>query len=171
DMRLGVAAAVALTIFLWGLLPVGRGFGLVSPSSAALTMGRIDDLEQKRKSWQPGDVLLVRSAQPEADFLPDGISEATRRHVVGALLAPYTTLYVSGKPRPIVLLSKSLRRGDKLHTDAGTEYDPAQLYNAELAERLKGYNQFWLASNDETDRKDFLACLLPWLADAVGSDL
>jgi hypothetical protein len=171
DMRLGVAAAVALTIFLWGLLPVGRGFGLVSPSTSWLAMRHVDELEQKKGSWKPGDVLLVRSSYPEADFLPDGLPEANRRHVVGALLSPYTTLYVSEKPRPVVLLSKSQRRGDKLQTDAGPEYDPTTRYDAKLAEELRGYNQFWIASNDDADRKDFVACFLPWLADALGSDL
>lgn len=170
DMRLGVSAAVALTIFLWGLLPVGRGFGLLSPSTAQLTMKHIDALEQKG-SWKPDDVLLVRAGYPEADFLPDGLPEANRHHVIGAMLSPYTTLYVSQKPRPIVLLSKSTRRGDKLHTDAGPEYDPSRRYNDDLLKELKGFNQFWVASNQEPDRTAFLSCLLPWLADGLESDV
>src|SRR5262249_14738280 len=69
------------------------------------------------------------------------------------------------------LLSKSHKRSDDVHTDAGGRYEPDGLYNRELAERLRGYNQFWIASNDDADRKEFLACFLPWLADALGCDL
>ena len=175
DQRLGVSLTVVLAVFLWGRLPPSwnAGAGIVLPART-LTMSQIDVLEEKNKTWLPNDVILVRSSALEADFLSYPLPEGTSRHVAGALLSPYTTLYVSQKRRPILLLSKSLFRSEKLHTAAGEKYDPTHRYNAALAKQLKLMTrdtQFWIASNDDPDRSEFFACFLPWLADAVDSDL
>ena len=137
DLRLGVSLTVVLAVFLWGRLPPrwSAGAGLSLPARAQLTMRQIDLLEEQKR-WQPNDVILLRSGSSEADFLPDRLPEATRLHVAGALLSPYTTLYVSQKRRPILLLSKSLFRNEKLHTAAGEKYDPTHRYNAALGETV-----------------------------------
>ncbi len=179
DMRLGVSAAVVLTVLLWGRTTWPVAGGLVSPVPAQLTMEQIDMLEAERvendevrpASWKPNDVLLVRSGFLEADFLPDELPAETRRHVHGVLLSPYTTLYVSKHAHPIIVLSKSQFRNKDLHTVAGEKYDAAKRYNPALAEQLSRYNQFWIASNNDGDRNEFMACFLPWLADSLGTDL
>ena len=94
-----------------------------------------------------------------------------RAHVHGVLLSPFTTLYVSKNPHPIVVLSKSQFRNKELHTLAGAKYDVAKRYNPALAEQLSHYNQFWIASNNDADRNEFLAGFLPWLADSLNTDL
>jgi hypothetical protein len=170
DIRLGITLAVVVTVGLWGLLSVSRGVGLLSPVPAQVTMQQIDELE-KKGSWRANDVLLVRGTSLEADLLPDGLPSATRAQVTGVLLAPYTTLYVSQKPRPIILLSKSQFRSPTMHTEAGEKYDTKRLYNEALAARLRKYDQYWLVTGDDPDRKEFFGCVLPWLADAVGWDL
>jgi hypothetical protein len=170
DLRLSISAAVVLAIALWGRLEISSGVGLHAHTPAERMMPEINE-RQAKGLWQPTDVLLVRSGFVEADFLPDGWPDHMRQRVEQALLSPYTTRYVSRQPYSIVLLSKSQYRNEVLQTSAGKGYSPGRFYSTELAERLRVFNEFRIASNDDPDRKEFFACLLPWLADSVGWDL
>lgn len=159
---------VALLVW-WADRPAGTGFNVRSLADARLVTEQLDYLDEHRL-WRKGDVVLFRPAFLESDFLPHQLPEATRRHVEGVLVAPLTTLYTTRTSKPFVRLSLSQRCGTQSTLWAGHLYDPAPLYNADLARRLRRNQRYWMCSY-EWERPTFLACFLPWLADAVGWDL
>jgi hypothetical protein len=186
DARLGLSLALALTLFLWSFTPLTwQGRGLHSSAAARNMVAVLDRLGEGGR-WQPGDVVLFRPTLPEADLLPDRVPPAVRSQVEKALLAPLTTLYVPGQPKqavalnqpqPVIILSRSNKFG-KRATRHGQHYDPERRYNDQLATQLRGCNRFWLCSNpledDQrtfSDQRDYIACLLPWLANALQWDL
>jgi hypothetical protein len=173
DVRLGVAGMAALAMIGVGFVsPVFRGLGMTSSNEAQLLVHLLNGTEERpdgsKGSWRPEDAVLFRSKLPEADFLPE-VSPETRPYLEGALAAPITTLYVAKSPRHYLLLSLSNRRGAKA-TTGGKYFDPERFYTPEFATRLRGYPQFWVAG-PFWDHRDYLDCLLPWLADALGQDL
>jgi hypothetical protein len=118
---------------------------------------------------QDGDVILIRSGFLEGDFLADPGLAPARREVEAACAAPLRTVYAGPTPRPFVVLSLSAS-GVRGGTTLSRHCDLTGLYGPELAERLRPYGRFWLVGPD-WDRRPYLACLLPWLADGLGSSL
>jgi 4-amino-4-deoxy-L-arabinose transferase-like glycosyltransferase len=173
DARLGLSLALALTLFLWSFTPpTWQGRGLYSSASARDMVETLD-----RSRWQPGDVVLYRPTLPEANLLPDRVPAASRPQVEKALLAPLATLYAPANPKPVIVLSQSHRFGNRA-TRQGQHYEPERFYNDTLAAQLRRYNRFWLCTDpledDQRtygDQRDYIACLLPWLANALQWDL
>jgi hypothetical protein len=176
--RLGSAAATAAAMFALGLTSWGHGYRLTTPSFSKSIVEQMNKSENVR----PGDMILLRPNLPAGDFLPDVRDETERRRLADALAAPFTTLYVPDKPLSIVVLSRSNRSMRPLEKDSGVEaraetavsesFEPDKFYTPELAARLRAHpGQFWIVTEDLSDHRAYLTCLLPWLADALGSDL
>lgn len=171
DVRLGVSVVTVLTVLLWGsFMSVGKGFGLHTPKVGNLVTTQLDELESEGR-WKEGDVVLYRAGFIEGDFVTDQVPQASRAAVAGVCLAPMTTLYVPQTRKPIVLLSYSQNRDGRLGTATREIYKPETFYTPELAERVRGFERFWICTQGRFERPQFLAGLLPWLADAVGWDL
>src|SRR5262249_43921330 len=167
DIRLGVVGMVALAMFLWSFTDWSLGSGLTTSYDGA----NIVEALNKTQSWRPGDdVVLYRGAYLEADFLPDGVPPASRAHLEGALAAPLTTLYTSKVARPFIQLSLSQRRNEREQTRLGKYYDPSVFYNEELARKIGQYQRYWVCSG-ESNRRAFLASVIPWLANTEHWDL
>jgi hypothetical protein len=169
DVRLGTALAAAVTLFLWGLLPTyWSSWGLHTQALSRDVVSRLNDLDEQGY-WKPGDVLLFRAGFLEGDFLPERVPAVSRDHIEKLLAAPLTTLYAPEKPKPYVVLSLSHRFGDT-YTACGRQYEPGEFYNTALAEKVRRYERFWVYTNI-WNRQPYMACLLPWLADALQWDL
>jgi hypothetical protein len=167
EIRLGVSAAIALSLFLMGLMTLGRGHGLTTGSEGKQIAKDLDGLE----SCKAGDVVLLRSGPIEGDLLPDQVAPENRGHVAGALAAPLTTLYAPTKSLHVVILSKS-HNSPWAKASARELYNPEHFYSKEFGERLRSYNQqFWIANDTNVQLTEFLTCFLPWLADQLGYDL
>jgi hypothetical protein len=169
EVRLGVAAAVALAMLFWGYTDWSKGSGLMSPGDSRTFMAVLDQLSAEGR-WKERDALLVRPAVVEAFLLPDRIPQATRNRVEGAILSPYTTLYVNETPKPVFCLGLSLFRGERFAERAGAFYQPQDAEEAALAARLQPYTGFFIHSGD-AGRQAFMARLVPWLANAKDADL
>ena len=175
DVRWGTIASTALALFLIGLASFSRGDRLTSSAFARLVVRQLDGVEQ-RGTWhgattdEKGDVVLFRPGLPEADLLREHVIAENRSRVQAALAAPLTTLYAGKTRKPLICLSLSHYRSDKVKTPAGQFYQTAAPDDRELSKQLQPYGQFWIVS-DTPDRRLFLACLLPWLADALQWDL
>lgn len=165
----GTIGLMVLFLLVFGERPASRGFNIKSWNEAQAHISWLDRLDQA-KEWRAGDVVLLRPAFLEADFLPTGFPEATRPQVEGVVAAPWTTLYASRTRKPFVCLSLSQRHEERYTEYAGHLYDPTILYNEALAQRLRPYQRLWLFSFD-WERHIFAACFLPWLADALSWDL
>src|SRR5262249_11416090 len=120
DVRLGVAAAVVLAVFLWHfalprLVSFSTGYGVSTPSIAQKSLSSLDQYTEDRL-WQPGnDVLVYRPGYIESDLLASVPSE-NRERVEAAIRAPLRTLYACRTGRkPVVVLTLSNRRGE-VHT-------------------------------------------------------
>jgi hypothetical protein len=125
-------------------------------------------------SWQEGDVILLRSPLPEADFLKTDVPTENRAAVERHLVAPLTTLYPDRVRKPVIPLTMSHYRDDKVRTTLGHLSDPRKYYDDELAAELRKYKRYWmtgLAPNQAVNTPYFMACFLPWLADTLGTDL
>jgi hypothetical protein len=132
-------------------------------------VSQLDQVDAQGR-WMAGDALLFRPELMEADFLPDAVPAGARLELEQVLAAPVTTLAVSATSRPFVVLSYS-QYGGSVHTTFGSRSHPRPgFYSAPLADRLGGYDRMWISSGS-ADQREFLACLLPWLARATGSDL
>jgi hypothetical protein len=167
EVRLGVSGAIALALFLMGFVSWGRGHFLSTPSQAKLMASILDE----RDTCKPGDVILLRSSLVEGDFLPNEVAPESRKHIEGAIAAPFQTLYAPQKALPIIVLSKS-HNSPWAKAWAGPLYDPKPLYSKELGDRLRAHTQqFWVANDEGGEFPEFLTALLPWLADQVGWDL
>lgn len=176
DIRLGLCAALVLTVFLWGLTK----WSLVDTGLATRTgyaekiesLDRLEAISEKTKQirWQDGDVLLVRGGFVEADLLP--VEQNTER-LREAVAAPYT-IGMGAKdniPKPVIVLSHSNFRNSLIRTKTGQQALAEEFYTEELARQLRQYKRFWyvgLPKSDEEHR--FLACFLPWLSDALNPD-
>jgi hypothetical protein len=169
EVRLGVAAAVALAMLFWGYTDWSKGDGLTSVGDARNFVAVLDQLSTEGR-WKEKDALLVRPAVPEAYLLPDRIPQATRARVEGAILSPYTTLYVNEKPKPVLCLGLALFSSERFAERAGAYYEPQDANEAELATRLQPYTGFFIHSGD-TGRQAFMARFVPWLANAKDADL
>jgi hypothetical protein len=167
-VRWGTATAAVLVTFLWGYLRASTGIGLTTWTGAQPLNQLLGQLELE--AFRPGDVVLERPGFLEADLLPDQIRAANRAHVERLMISPLATLYVGQVAKPIIPLSLSHRRSNDLRTDTGAVYRPERMYNEALADRLRRYERFWFISA-AWNRREFLACFLPWLADALGCDL
>lgn len=162
-------ALMVVFLLVFGERPASRGFNIKSWDESQAHISWLDRLDQA-KEWHAGDVVLLRPAFLEADFLPSGFPAATRQRVEDVVVSPWITLYASRTRKPFVCLSLSQRR-DNLSTEyAGHLYDATILYNDALEQRLRPYQRFWLFSFD-WERHVFAGCFLPWLADALGWDL
>jgi hypothetical protein len=167
DVRLAVCAATVLAVFLMGFLGISHGFRLNDGSVAWKLSNDIDKL----KSFEAGDVLLLRSSLMEGDFLHDEVPEENRRHVEGVIKAPLTTLYGPTKPVRIIVLTKS-HNTERARTVAGHMCHADQFYTAELGKQLHDCpKQFWIVNDDVPEFGKFLSCFLPWLADQAGCEL
>ena len=103
---------------------------------------------------------------------------ASREHVIAenrsrvqaALAAPLTTLYAGKTRKPLICLSLSHYRSDKVKTPAGQFYQTAMPRRSRVKQ---GVTALWAVLDrvsDTPDRRLFLACLLPWLADRLQWD-
>jgi hypothetical protein len=169
EVRLGVAAAVALAMLFWGYTDWSKGGGLTSAATSRTFVAVLDQLSAEGR-WKEKDALLVRPAVLEAFLLPDRIPQATRDRVEGAILSPYTTLYVNETPKPVFCLGLSLFKGERFAERAGPYFQPEDPEEAALAARLQPYTGFFINSADP-GRQAFMARLVPWLANARGADL
>jgi hypothetical protein len=128
EVRLGIAGAVAVALLLLGFWPDwSTGKGLFSSSYALGVMGTPEGTgglagTDMAKIWQDHDVVLMRPAQIEADFLKTEIPEANRTQVERALLAPLTLLYSDSKHKPVIALTYSEYRNEKVKTPAGARW-------------------------------------------------
>ncbi len=169
-LRIVMAAATASIIFLWGLTPRGHGLGLTTPLYAQELVHRLNRLDEGGLR-QSGDMILLRGAFLEADFVPDQVPSENLHAVQGAILSPITTLYVIHERGPLVSLSLSNRRGETgLSSNQSFAYQPERFYNDDLARRLQNSRRFWLCDPLEY-RDSFLHGFLIWLAKAGGSTL
>jgi hypothetical protein len=84
-----------------------KGYGLTAVANSRGTVSVLKTLGEEGR-WKEKDALLVRSVFLESYFLPDRIPEATRAPVEGAILSPYTTLYLPETPRPMFCLGLAL---------------------------------------------------------------
>jgi hypothetical protein len=169
EVRLGVTAAVALAMLFWGYTEWSKGYGLNTLADARVTVSVLDKLSEEGR-WKEKDALLVRSVFLESYFAPDRIPEATRAHVEGAILSPYTTLYVNETPKPVFCLGLSLFRADRFNERTDQFFHAGEAGETELAEKLRPYSGFWIHSH-EGGQQQFMARFVPWLADALGTDL
>jgi hypothetical protein len=161
--RLLALTWVVLALRLWGAAEAGQQFNrsyLLTDQSAAPRVQALANLGEQGL-WREGDLVLLRPAFLEADFLAD-LPAPVRAHVEGACAAPLA-------PRPLVVLSLS-QRGERAWTSLGSHYRPERFYNRDLADRLRPYGRYWFVSPD-WDRGPFLACFLPWLAGEMGCSL
>jgi len=150
----------------------GTGVGLFSNERAREVVKALHVLETK-SAWKEGDAVLVRSGQPEADFLGRGIPAENRPHVERALLAPLNTLYADAARRPLVALTRTQARGDKFRSGPGHLAPLDAFYDDAFAARLQGHSRFWvtgLTSGRDFIEPSYLACLVPWLADRANRD-
>ena len=169
-LRIAMTAATASIIFLWGLSAMGRGLGLATPLYAKQLVDRLNRLDEGGLR-QSSDMILLRGAFLEADFVPDQIPSENLHAVQGAILSPITTLYVIHERGPLVSLSLSNRRGETgLSSNQSFAYQPERFYNDDLARRLQNSRRFWLCDPLEY-RDSFLHGFLIWLAKAGGSTL
>ncbi len=175
EVRLGVAGMVALALLIVGFFPNwSTGAGLFSGDKSRAVMGvpGTDDGMAGTKTagvWKPGDVVLMRPGLMEADFLrsPADIPEAVRPQVERVALAPLTLLYPDSEHRPVIALSFSQYRNEKVKTPAGGLAPLSDFYDSEFAAQLKPYRRYWMTGVGPGDRPNtwyYLACLVPWMA-------
>jgi hypothetical protein len=169
EVRLGVAAAVALAMLFWGYTDWSKGYGLNSAGDSRVFMAVLDQLSTEGR-WKEKDALLVRPATLEAYLLPDRLPQATRARVEGAILSPYTTLYVNETPKPVICLGLSLFRSERFAERTDGYYQPGDADEAALAARLQPYTGFFIHSGDQ-GRQTFMARFVPWLANVKDADL
>jgi hypothetical protein len=170
-LRLALPAVMAVALCLSGVSPVMRGFKqsyLLTDQSSTRHMEELSRLEADGR-FQEGDVILIRSGFLEGDFLADAGATPTRPEVEAACAVPLLTVCPGPMPRPFVVLSLSAT-GVRTGTTLSKHFDEGRFYNRDLAERLRPHARFWLIGPD-WDRRPFLACFLPWLAQSLGSSL
>jgi hypothetical protein len=177
EVRLGVSGAVALGLLLFGFWPtMSTGVGLFNRPQAQVVQGVMGSPDiagglagqDMVKIWKPGDVVLMRPALVEADFLRSEIPEANRPQVERILVAPLTLLYPDSSHKPVIALSYSEYRNEKVRTPAGDKVDLAPFYDAAFAEQLKKYDRYWMTGVAPSERPNtwqYLSCVVPWLAD------
>jgi hypothetical protein len=174
EVRLGVSGAVAVGLLLLGFWSSwSAGQGLFSSPKALEIMGTPDIKgglagEDMNKIWKPGDVVLMRPALIEADFLRTEVPEASRPQVERALVAPLTLLYPDSSHKPVIPLTLSQYRSEKVKTPAGDQVDLAAFYDAAFTERLKQYDRFWMTGVAPTATPNswqYLSGIVPWMAD------
>lgn len=180
EVRLGVSAVLCLAFLVLGFFPdwsTGQG-GMTSNATARemveLFQTTLTPREGATTPWKEGDVVLVRSGLPEADFLHSEVPAENRAAVERAILAPVSTLYADGLRRPVLPLSLSHFRNEQNKTQAGDFFDPKSYYTEEFAARVRGYQRYWvtgLAPGFRYNSRVYLSCLAPWLADTTGKEL
>ncbi len=178
EIRLGLSAALALTMFLLGLTSwITDRTGLTTRTgytkSREMIVQKLDELnDQGQPRWQNGDVVLVRSGFLEADSLDGEIPQQSRTRVEAAILAPFTILSEGKTHKELIVLTYSNYREADIKTFAGKQKLMEEFYSEKLAEQLRGHDRFWYRSlPGSTDEDRFLECFLPWLATALDSDL
>jgi hypothetical protein len=180
EVRLGVAGVVALALLLFGF---SERWSLGDSTLYSCHYGRsvVGSLtsEGMQKVWRDGDVVLVRSGLPEADFLRTDIPEATRPEVERAILAPLTTLYPDVAPRPVMALPFSEYHSDKVRSAGGDKLKPEDykaFYNESFVARVKGFKRYRMTGLvatglDQPNWPPYLAGFLPRLAVLLDKDL
>jgi hypothetical protein len=177
EVRLGVSLVVAVGLLVMGYFPdYSGGQRLFSGGLAQRIMGlpHSEDLRgglagmDMDERWKPGDVVLLRSGLIESDLLRTDIPEAARPAVERAMLAPLTLLYDDSSHKPVIPLTLSQYRNDKIRTPAGDKAPLTDYYDAEFVARLKNYDRFWLTGVGPGDTPNswyYLAGFVPWLVD------
>jgi hypothetical protein len=168
--RLRTVGVTALALALWGASSLRLEISLTTSRGQSLVEREMQRVEHERL-WRDGDVILLRSGFFEGDFLPDEIPPENRRHVDEVIAVPLRLLETGQTPKPVVVLSLSHYRSRDEQTRMGSYYSQRErFYGPELVATLKPYTRFWLTS-EQWDRREFLICFLPWLADSLGTDL
>jgi len=171
-----VVALALLVIGFWPTLCTGTG--LFSGTKARQVMGVPGDkgglagtamagTPDAPPIWKEGDVVLMRSGLVESDFLRSEIPEATRPQVERVLVAPLTLLYPDSSHKPVIALTLSHYRNNKIKTMAADPELVNTFYNADLVARLKKYDRYWMtgvAPRDTPNTWYYLSCVVPWLA-------
>lgn len=174
DVRLGVAGAVAVALFAFGFADKwSLGDGRLFSNAKARDIVARQDVSGGLagtgmvSAWKEGDVVLMRSGLLEADFLRTDIPPQARPQVERAILAPLTTLYPDRNHKPVIALTFSQYRTEKIKTP-GAEKAPLQdYYDAEFVAKLKGYQRYWMTGvGPDADPNSwyYLTCFVPWLA-------
>jgi len=183
EVRLALVGVLALGLLLFAFWSsMSRGYRLESNGLAQGIMGYPDrpdanwglagtsmnkGTDGRPPSWQDGDVVLLRSGLIEADFLRTEIPEANRPQVERAILAPLTLLYPDSTHKPVIALTYSEYRNEKIKTSAGNQEQVKldAFYNQALAERLKKYQRYWMTGlTNPPNTSMYLACVVPWMA-------
>jgi uncharacterized membrane protein len=181
EARLGMMGALALGLLILGFFPdFSAGVGLFGNERGPEMMQNIRT-QLNEPPWQDGDVLLMRSALPEVDFLKTAIPEENRAAVQRAGFAPVATLFPDSRRRPVILLTYSQYRTDKLHPGVGKDCkaDLEKYYDDEFAKTVFSHKRYWLAGltprqsgrKSEYNSNLYLACTLLWIADRGDWDL
>ena len=79
----------------------------------------------------------MRPGLLEADFIRTEIPEAARPNVERAIVAPLTLLYPDSSHKPVIPLTLSQYRNQKVKTLAGDKVALDTFYDADLVDRLK----------------------------------
>ncbi len=185
EARLGIIGGLALGILVLGFFPdYSAGVGLFGndrgPEMMQLMRTQFD-LPAEKPTWQEGDVILMRSALPEVDFVKSSIPEKNREAVKRVGYAPVATLYPDSRHRPIILLTYSQYRSETLRPGVGKycQADLEKYYDDQLAKEVSRYNRYWIAGltprapgrKSEFNSPLYLACTVLWLADRSDWDL
>jgi hypothetical protein len=172
-LRVGLMVLVVLLTLSPRFATFGKGDGLVtgSPNGGRERLVSYLDRVDQVGLWKEGDVVLFPSGFLEGDLLPDEIAAKSQEHIKRLGVAQLMTLYVCQHAKPLIMLSHSQYHGSSLQVHFGEKYRQRdRFYGPELARQLRHHQRFWFGDPGGNPAK-FLACLLPWVANALGSDL
>jgi hypothetical protein len=177
EVRLGVAGVVALALLAFGFSKtwsLGDGHLASSGKAKSIMLGQTSEGglagTKMVAVWKEGDVVLMRSGLLESDFLRTDVPEANRPQVERAILAPLTLLYPDSSHKPVIALTFSQYRNDKVKSPAANHAPLADYYNADFVAALKHYKRYWMTGvgPDETANSWwYLACVVPWMATSL----
>jgi 4-amino-4-deoxy-L-arabinose transferase-like glycosyltransferase len=176
EVRLGVTGVVALALLGFGFLEkwsLGDGSLASNAGAKNIMVGQTSagalPGTGMTQVWKDGDVVLMRPGLMESDFLRTDIPEANRPQVERAVLAPLTLLYPDSSHKPVIALTLSQYRNDKVKSTAGSQAPLADYYNADFAAALKHYNRYWMTgvAGDTPNTWWYLACVVPWMANSL----
>jgi hypothetical protein len=177
EVRLGVAGVVALALLAFGFSKNwSLGDGNLGSSDKAKNIMVAESSEgglpgsNMTKVWEEGDLVLMRAGLPESDFLRTDIPEVNRPQVERAILAPLTLLYPDSSNKPVMALTLSQYRNDRVKTTAADRAPLNDYYNAEFVAALKNYRRFWMTGvgpGETCNSWWYLACVVPWMATSL----
>jgi 4-amino-4-deoxy-L-arabinose transferase-like glycosyltransferase len=170
EVRLAVSGVVAVALLAFVFAPtwsLGDGHLLSSDKAKAIMAEEGGFGTKMAPVWKDGDVVLMRSGLPEADFLRNDIPAENRPQVERAMLAPLTLLYPDTTNKPVIALTLSQYRNNSVKTPGADQVKLPDYYNAEFVDRLKQYRRYWMTGVGPGEAPNswwYLACIVPWMA-------